>query len=265
MEKSNVTKIVAGSHGGAVGGAGALRVALVTGASRGLGAEVAQALAREGFLVLVGARDEGRGEETARSIASRGGSARVLPLDVTDALSIARAVEDVERREGRLDVLVNNAGVMLDGAWQGNTAATGNEEILRATFETNFFGAVAVTRAFLGLLARGEAANVVNVSSVMGSLSLHAREDGPLAENKPFAYDASKAALNAFTTHLAAALRSRGIRVDSVHPGWARTALGTEAAPMSVEEGARSIVALALEPARTPTGRFVHAGEELPW
>ena len=162
-------------------------------------------------------------------------------------------------------MLVNNAGVMLDGSWGGNTAPSIDERRLRDTFETNFFAVVRLTQALLPLLRRGRDPHVINVSSVMGSNSIHADLNGPLAGSKPFAYDASKAALNAFTVHLAPALMGDGIRVNSVHPGWVRTELGTSAALVEVNEGARPIIALAASLGATPNARFVAPDGELPW
>jgi NAD(P)-dependent dehydrogenase (short-subunit alcohol dehydrogenase family) len=241
------------------------RIVLITGATRGLGAEVAAQLSRSGHVVLLGGRKAGALQAQVESIRAAGGEAQALALDVTDSASIAAAARELERRFERLDVLVNNAGVMLDGAWVGNTAASIDLRTLRSTFETNLFAVVAVTHAFLPLLRRGKDPHVVNVSSVMGSSTVHADPNGPLDAVKPFAYDASKAALNSFTVHLAAALRPDAIRVNSVHPGWIRTELGTADAPLGIEEGARAIVAVAASVGGTPTAKFLHVDGELPW
>ena len=241
------------------------RVALVTGATRGLGQETARQLARQGLHVLLGARRAASAQDTLAGIAQAGGSAEIIELDVDDAASIAAAARAIASRHGRLDVLVNNAGVMRDGAWNGNTAASVSDATLKATFQTNFFGQVALTQALWPLLRRRGHASVVNVSSIMGSNTVHANPQGPLAGFKPFAYDASKAALNAFTTHLAEIGAADGIKVNSAHPGWVRTELGTDHAPLGVAEGAQTIVDLALLPADGPTAQFVHRGEPLPW
>jgi NAD(P)-dependent dehydrogenase (short-subunit alcohol dehydrogenase family) len=164
-----------------------------------------------------------------------------------------------------VDVLVNNAGIMIEGEWVGNTAATVSAQVLKQTFEVNFFGLVAVTHAFLPLLRQSGDASIVNVSSVMGSSTLHAIPDGPLAYTKPFAYDASKAAVNAFTVHLAAALVKDGIVVNSAHPGWVKTDLGTQAAELSVEDGAKTILEMALYRTSSPTAQFAHNGAALPF
>jgi NAD(P)-dependent dehydrogenase (short-subunit alcohol dehydrogenase family) len=241
------------------------RIALVTGANRGLGREVARRLAQVGLEVWVGARTPEHAEAAAADVRELGGRARPVAIDVTDVASVERAAALIEETSERLDVLVNNAGVMLDGAWVGNTAPEVSDEVLRTTFDVNLFGVVRVTRAMLPLLRKSRDASIVNVSSVMGSLGIHAQPDGPLVYTKPFAYDASKAALNAFTVHLAAAVRDDGILVNSGHPGWVRTTLGTDAAELSIEEGAQTLVELALLRQGGPTATFTHAGNELPW
>lgn len=240
------------------------RIVLVTGATRGLGAEAAAQLAAD-HLVLVGARRLSAAEARAEALSRAGGHARALALDVNDERSVAAAVRYIEENFGRLDVLINNAGVMLDGSWAGNTAAEAKQATLRETFETNFFAVVRLTQALLPLLRRGVDPHIINLSSVMGSNTIHADPKGPLTGFKPFAYDASKAALNAFTVHLAEAVAPHGIRVNSVHPGWVRTELGTDAAPLSVEEGARQIISLATSRGQAPSAKFLGPDGELPW
>lgn len=241
------------------------RIAVITGATRGLGREVALRLASQNHTVWVGARDEAAAAPVVAEISRAGGKALALALDVIDHAGIERAAARVLQYSERVDVLVNNAGIMIEGAWVGNTAATVSADVLKQTFEVNFFGLVAVTQAFLPLLRQSGDASIVNVSSVMGSSTLHAIVEGPLAYTKPFAYDASKAAVNAFTVHLAAALAQDGIVVNSAHPGWVKTALGTEAADMSIEDGAKTIVEMALYRKSGPTAQFAHNGALLPF
>jgi NAD(P)-dependent dehydrogenase (short-subunit alcohol dehydrogenase family) len=186
-------------------------------------------------------------------------------LDVTrleDHQEIARHLED---RYGKLDILVNNAGLLLEdsdfGAPGGsNTTLTVTPDVLRRTFETNFFGAVFLTQALLPLIRKAPAGRIVNLSSNLGSLALHY-----IYNRKPFAYDASKTALNAFTVHLAHALRGTPIKVNSAHPGWVKTDMGRSAAPMEVSEGGKTSVQLATLPDDGPTGGFFHLGQPLPW
>lgn len=241
------------------------RIALITGANRGLGREVALRLAERQHFVWVAARSEREADPVVLEIRRSGGQANALTLDVTDVASIESARARVAEESQRLDVLVNNAGIMIEGPWVGNTAASVSADVLRQTFDVNFFGVVAVTHAFLPLLHASGDASIVNVSSVMASSTLHADLAGPLAYTKPFAYDSSKAAVNAFTVHLAAALVDAGIVVNSAHPGWVKTALGTEAADLSVEDGAKTIVEMALYRKSGPTAQFAHNGAGLPF
>jgi NAD(P)-dependent dehydrogenase (short-subunit alcohol dehydrogenase family) len=241
------------------------RIALVTGANRGLGKEVAEQLAQAGLHVIVSGRNAQATEAVANAIREHGGQADSLELDTSHPVSIQRAVQTIQSKFGRLDVLINNAGIMKDGAWMGNTSTTISSQVLRETFETNFFGVVALTQALWSLLEKSGHASVVNVSSIMGSNTIHAQTDSPLVQTKPFAYDASKAALNAFTTHLASAGSASGIKVNSAHPGWVKTNLGSDYAPLSVQEGSRTILDLALLEADGFTGRFMHNGDALPW
>lgn len=236
-------------------------VSLVTGANQGLGFETARRLVAAGHRVLVGARTE---QKAAEAAARLGPSAEGLALDVTSPADHARAARWIGERHGRLDVLVNNAGVNLGEPWMGNTVLSGDDATLRATFDTNFFGLIGLTRALVPLLRASAAGRVVNVSSIMGSLSAHGK-GAPLEGLKPFAYDASKTALNAFTVHLAQALEVDRILVNSAHPGWVKTQLGTEYAPMTVEEGAETVVLLATLPDGGPTGGFFHRGDPVSW
>lgn len=240
-------------------------VALVTGAARGLGKATAIALAAQGYHLLLGVRDIAASQALAAQIQASGGRAELVALDVTQADDIAAVAALIDQRFGQLDVLVNNGAIMLDGGWVGNTALTIDQQKLKATFEVNLFGTVALTQALWPLLEKAGHANIVNVSSRMGSNGLHADPEGPLAGVKPFAYDASKAALNTFTTHLAELGRPLGIQVNSAYPGWVRTEMGTEYADMSLEEGIATIVELATLPANSRTGRFEHLGETVPW
>jgi NAD(P)-dependent dehydrogenase (short-subunit alcohol dehydrogenase family) len=241
------------------------RVALVTGASRGLGRETAIRLAADGIHVWLGVRDPSSAQPLLEQLRTSGGTADLIALDVTQAGDIEAAAHAIANRNGHLDILVNNAGVMLDGSWMGNNSTTVDLKTMQATFDTNFFGTVAVTQAMWPLLLQAGHANVVNVSSVMGSHTVHSDPSGPLAGVKPFAYDASKAALNAFTTHLADAGSALGVQVNSAHPGWVKTELGTEYAPLTIDEGVQTILDLALLPPASRTGQFEHLGQVLPW
>jgi NAD(P)-dependent dehydrogenase (short-subunit alcohol dehydrogenase family) len=191
-------------------------------------------------------------------------------FEVTSADDHHRVYRHIEEKYGKLDILVNNAGVMIDGADFGspagfNTTDSVSPEILHATFETNFFSVVALTQALLPLLRKAPAGRIVNLSSILASLALHADPKSPIYGAKAFAYDASKTALNAFTVHLAQALRNTKIKVNSAHPGWVKTDMGGSAAPMELSEGGETSIALATLGDDGPTGGFFHLGKPLPW
>lgn len=241
------------------------KVALITGANRGIGLETARQLGQQGVTVIVAARTSKAAEETASKLKAEGTDAFPLKLDVTSSQDREAAAKTVGERFGKLDILINNAGVgALDGTMVNKTVHTTEEE-LQKVFGTNVFSVIAVTRAFLPLLQKSEAGRIVNLSSILGSLTLHADPNSPIASVKTFAYDASKAALNAFTIHLAAELKGTNIKVNSAHPGWVKTDMGGEQAPMELPEGAKTSVDLALLGPDGPNGRFIHLGQELPW
>ncbi len=230
------------------------KTALITGANRGIGLEMARQLARRGFHVVIGARDEGSGRQAAEGIHTAGGRAAFLPLDVSRSDSIRAAAEQFRRIADRLDVLVNNAGIYPD---QGLTILTLPRDRLDQTLQTNAFGPLEVTQAFLPWLREARAARVINVSSGYGQL------DG-LSPDVP-SYCLSKLALNGLTIMLAQALRAEGIAVNSMCPGWVRTAMGGPNADRSVEEGADTAVWLADEAPQELTGKFFRDRQEIPW
>jgi NAD(P)-dependent dehydrogenase (short-subunit alcohol dehydrogenase family) len=238
------------------------KIALISGANKGLGLETARQLGKSVATVLIGARDLARGEEAAEVLRGIGIDARAIQLDVLNPADIKAAADTIARDYGRLDILINNAGVLQEELGE-NTSLTVSENALRKTFETNFFAVINVTRAMLPLLEKSPAGRIVNLSSILGSLTLHAKPGG--LGSKGLAYDASKAALNAFTIHLADALNGTKIKVNSAHPGWVKTDMGTGAAPMELIDGAKTQVQLALLPDDGPTGGFFHMGETLPW
>jgi NAD(P)-dependent dehydrogenase (short-subunit alcohol dehydrogenase family) len=240
------------------------RVALITGANKGLGLETARQLGGLGIGVLLGSRDLAKGEAAAAALLAEGIDARALKLDVVNAVDRAGAVAAIADGFGRLDILVNNAAVMLDPRG-GNRTSTTPTEMLRETFETNFFALIELTQALLPLLKKSEAGRIVNLSSILASLTYHATPGSPIYDAKTFAYDASKSALNAFTIHLAHELRATKIKVNSAHPGWVKTDMGGEGAMMELVDGATTSVELATLPADGPSGGFFHLRETLPW
>lgn len=241
------------------------KIALISGANKGIGLETARQLGKLGYIALLGSRDPLKGEVAARLLREDGIDARVVKLDVTKQSDIDAAAAMLEREFGRLDVLVNNAGVMLEKGWTKNTTSETTMENLRATFEANVFAVFALTKALLPLLKKSEAGRIVNVSSILGSVSLQATKGSPTYSTKLFAYNASKAALNVLTISLAHELRGTKIKVNSAHPGWVKTDLGGEAAPMNVVDGAKTEVTLATLGEDGPTGGFFHSGKEIAW
>ena len=246
-------------------------VALVTGANQGIGLQIAKDLVAHGFTVLVGSRNLERGEAAAREI---GPGARALQLDVTDQASIAAAAARVRNELGRLDVLVNNAAISNMRLRPGESIAEYSRSTrpsnvsldeVRAVWDTNVFGVLAVTQAMLPLLREAPAARIVNVSSGAGSLTLNS---DPSVSYRPIfgpVYPASKTALNAMTLAMAIELESTGIKVNAACPGFTKTKLNNYTGTKTVEEGAREPVRLALLGPDGPTGTFSNSAGPLPW
>jgi NAD(P)-dependent dehydrogenase (short-subunit alcohol dehydrogenase family) len=240
------------------------KVALITGANRGIGFETAKQLGEKGVTVVVGARKLSAAEETAAKLKASGIDAYGIQLDVTSPADRVAAAKYLDAKFGKLDILINNAGISSSDGLQSKTAQTSDAD-LQTVFDTNLFAVVALTRELLPLVKKSPAGRIVNLSSILGSLTLHADPNSPIADFKNFAYDASKSALNAYTIHLAHELKGTAIKVNSAHPGWVKTELGTAAAPMEIPDGAKTSVELALLGPEGPNGHFIHAGAELPW
>ena len=238
------------------------KIALITGANKGIGLETSRQLAQKGFTVLLGARDAERGAVAAKKLRDEGFDAHSLKLDVTESTDRAAVAKAIGEKFGRLDVLVNNAGTILD---RGIKTSEVSLDILRRTFDLNFFSTVALTQELLPLLRKSTAGRIVNVSSNLASLTQHSQPGSSIYDVKFLAYDASKSALNAFTVHLAHELKDTAIKVNSAHPGWVKTDMGGDDAPMAAVDGAQTSVQLATLPAEGPTGGFFHLGEEIPW
>jgi NAD(P)-dependent dehydrogenase (short-subunit alcohol dehydrogenase family) len=246
-------------------------VAFITGANRGLGLETARGLGKKGIAVVIGSRDEAKGRAAVETLRAEGiEGVEAVRFDVDRSEDHQEIYRYLEGKYGKLDILINNAAVSIDGVdfdnIQGfNTTATVSPATLRATFETNFFAPIALTQALLPLIRKAPAGRIVNLSSSLGSLTLHADPSSAIANVKPFAYDASKTAMNAFTVHLAHALRDTKIKVNSADPGWVKTDMGGPAAPLELSEGGKTSVALATLPDDGPTGGYFHLGRPLPW
>jgi NAD(P)-dependent dehydrogenase (short-subunit alcohol dehydrogenase family) len=237
------------------------RIALITGANKGIGFEIARRLGKAGYRILLGARDSGRGEAAAATLKADGIDVRFIGIDLDKPDSIAAAAEAIEAEEGRLDVLVNNAGVADRDDGPPSTAGMA---AVRRTFEVNFFGALAVTQAMLPALRKSASARIVNVSSGLGSLARHSDPGWRFARTKVLGYSASKVALNMLTVQLAAELKDSGIKVNSAEPGYTATDLNNRRGTQTVAEGAVAAVRLATLPDDGPTGGvFSASGPEL--
>jgi NAD(P)-dependent dehydrogenase (short-subunit alcohol dehydrogenase family) len=229
-----------------------MKTVLITGANRGIGFETARQFATRGFHVVIGARAEQHGHKAVQEL-QMVGKASLLVVDVSDSKSIARAASNFSSH-GQLDVLINNAGIYPD---EGISVLTISRQQMASTFQTNTFGALEMTQAFLPYLKKSTSARVINISSGYGQL------DG-LSANVP-SYCLSKLALNGVTIMLSKALKKHGIAVNSMCPGWVRTDMGGSAAPRTVEKGAETAVWLATEADQNLTGKFFQDRKEICW
>lgn len=238
------------------------RIALVTGANKGIGLEIARQLAQSGVYVLLGARDVARGSQAVASLASAGLDVEAIGIDLNDQQTIEAAAEAIDCRHGLLDILVNNAGIVdaEDGPPSVATAAAA-----RRLMETNFIGTLAVTQAMLPLLRRSSAGRIVNLATTLGSLSINGDPTSPYYDARLIGYNASKAALNMLTVQLAAELKDTSIAVNSVAPGYVKTDLTGNNGFMTAEEGARLPVEYALLGDGAVSGRFVEPAGNAPW
>ncbi len=237
------------------------KLALITGANKGIGKETARQLGALGMTVLIAARDAQRGEEAAAELKANGTDAEALTLDVTDEASISAAVAKIESDYGRLDVLINNAGIALDRGLSGTLELAD----LRRTYETNVFGVFSVIKAFVPLLKNSDAGRIVNMSSGLGSLTQNSDPNWEQAGVKPPAYNSSKAALNMLTVIFAAELKDTPIKVNAADPGYTATDLNQHSGPRTVEQAAVVAVRLATLPADGPTGGYFDENGPLPW
>ena len=227
---------------------------LVTGANKGIGFEICRLLARGGHHVILSARSAERGEKAVKALAAEGLKVDFLLLDTGDDSSIQRAARELKQRIKALNVLINNAAILND--WQGSVLNT-NAADLRETLNINTVGPIVLTLALLPLLEAGKPARVINVSSQLGSVQN--MTDGWAS------YGISKAALNAATRKLAQALKGRGISVNAASPGWVKTEMGTDSAPLSVEHGAQNIIRIITDMPATLTDHYLEENGEIPW
>jgi NAD(P)-dependent dehydrogenase (short-subunit alcohol dehydrogenase family) len=233
------------------------KIALVTGGNKGLGLEIVKQLAEKGYTVLLAARED-KAQEPAKQLAAEGLDVVPVRLDVTSLQDITNVAAMIEDKYGKLDALVNNAGVMAEAK-----ESTATE--LRATYEANVIGPFELTRHLLPLLKKSPAGRIVNQSSILGSLATMAGGAGAASGFLFAGYSSSKAALNMITVVLSEQLKDTNIKVNTAHPGWVKTDMGGPGAQLEIPEGAKTAVELATLPDDGPTGSFQHLGKTLPW
>ncbi len=242
------------------------KLAIVTGANRGIGFETARQLAASGIRVLLGCRNHGASAEAAKKLQDMGLDAQALALDVTQPNSIIAAAAKVANEYGRLDILVNNAAIRIEK--YGKQPSEQPLDQWRETFDTNLFAVVEVTQAFLPLIRKSSAGRIVNVSSLLASLGTHSDPDSyaysAMFKSLP-AYSASKSAVNSWTVHLAFELRETPIKVNAVHPGYTKTGLNDGEGDLEVQIGAKTSVRMALLDNDGPSGSYVHMENTVPW
>jgi NAD(P)-dependent dehydrogenase (short-subunit alcohol dehydrogenase family) len=237
------------------------KVVLITGGNKGLGKEIARQLGARGYTVILAARDEQAGAAAAAELVVAGCDAHTVRLEVTNPDDIAGVMSHLDKTYGKLDVLVNNAGIALE--WDGKPT---NADKVRRTLEVNLVAPYAITDALVPLLSRSNDARVINHSSMLGSIGNAEKNWKHVAGFTTVGYSTSKAGLDMLTLIQSRTLAEKGIAVAAAHPGWVKTDLGSEAAPMEVEEGAATAVDLVTRPRETfPHGQLIHKGERLPW
>ncbi len=238
------------------------RVALVTGANRGIGYTIAKGLAERDITVVLGVRDPGKGATACAGLQGQGLDAYFELLDVTDAKSVRTAMTHIQDQFNRLDILVNNAGILIDG---DADVLNVSQDVILKTLHTNVLGPLMLCQACIPLMKAGGYGRIVNMTSTLGSMTEMADPDSGYAEVETPAYRLSKAALNAITTLVAKKTRNENILVNSVCPGWVKTDMGGEQAPLTTEQGADTPLWLATLPDGGPTGGFYREREQIPW
>ena len=237
-------------------------IALITGANKGIGFETARRLGHQGIHIIIGARDKARGEEAAQKLAMLDVQATFVELDVTDEMSIARAAQFIAETFGRLDILINNAGISGGSV---NTPSATDLAVMRTVYNTNVFGVVAVTKAMLPLLHKSQTGRIVNVSSGLGSITLASDRNNEFSQYNNLQYQSSKAALNAITVEFAKELAGTPIKVNAADPGFTDTDFNNHRGYRTVEQAATVIVHLATLDEDGPTGSFQNEDGNIPW
>ena len=241
------------------------KIAFISGANRGIGFETAKKLAELDITVILGSRDLSKGKKAVSELSSYGFDLDLVQYDASDFEAPQKIYDYIAKKYKKLDILINNAGVLLSGNLFVTNSSTISENDVKDTFQTNLFSVISLTQKLLPLIKKSDAGRIVNVSTILSSLTLHSAKNSPIAPAKEFAYNASKTALNAFTIHLAIELKDTKIKVNSGHPGWVKTELGGPNAPMNVEDSYKTSVQLATLSEDGPTGGLYHEDEIIPW
>ena len=241
------------------------RVAFISGANRGIGFETTKKLAETGVKVILGSRDLNKGKDAVNKLSALGLETDLIQYDAFDQDAPQKVYDYILEKYNKLDILINNAGVLLTGNLFVTNSSSVSEKDLKDTFQTNFFSVVSLTQKLLPLIKKSDAGRIVNVSTILSSLTLHSAKESPITPAKEIAYNASKSALNAFTIHLAIELKDTNIKVNSGHPGWVKTELGGPNAPVEVEDSYKTSLRLATLEDDGPSGGLFHENETIPW
>lgn len=239
------------------------KIALVTGATRGIGLETVRQLAAAGVHTLLAGRDRAKAVDAALKLQAEGLPVEAIELDVTDTASLSAAADAIAKKHGKLDILINNAGILVDT--MGLKVSEQTIDTWRKTFDTNVFGLIATTQAFLPLLHKSDAGRIVNVSSLLGSLAMHSDPASPIYDFKVPAYNVSKSAVNAWTVQLAYELRDSKVKINTIHPGYVKTEMNGGEGEIDIPTGARTSVRLALIDDAGPNGGYFYQEQSLPW
>ncbi|MFL2661166.1 MAG: SDR family oxidoreductase [Alphaproteobacteria bacterium] len=241
------------------------KVAFISGANRGIGFETAKKLSETGVKVILGSRDLNKGKEALNKLSNLGIEADLVQYNAFEQDAPEKVYNYISDKYKKLDILINNAGVLLTGNLFVTNSSTVSEKDIKDTFQTNLFSVISLTQKLLPLIKKSDAGRIVNVSTILSSLTLHSAKDSPISPAKEFAYNASKTALNAFTIHLANELKDTKIKVNSGHPGWVKTDLGGPNAPMEVKDSFKTSLRLATLDSDGPSGGLFHEDDVIPW
>ncbi len=241
------------------------KVAFITGANRGIGFETSKKLAERGVKVILGSRDLSKGKKAIDKLHLNGIEADLIQYDAFDLDAPQKVYDYILEKYKKLDILINNAGVLLTGNLFVTNSSTVSDKDMKDTFQTNFFSVISLTQKLLPLIKKSEAGRIVNVSTILSSLTLHSAKDSPISPAKELAYNSSKTALNAYTIHLAIELKDTNIKVNSGHPGWVKTELGGPKAPIEVEDSYKTSLRLATLDDDGPSGGLFHEDDSIPW